>query len=213
MMLYELRTGGLESGEGAGALTFVPISIEAVLRAAGETRRVLTFPWLGQNTPATTDDLSGNDCGPAALAMWLNGLGETLTVDDVSRAAGKGQGYTSTAYWDLTKAARQYRVTLSRKASLTPALLRAEIDRGTPVIVLVHYGSLPQRATAFTGGHWVLVVGYDDRHLIYHDPLFVDSRGANISCTDADFARAMADCALDGNTPNQGLVRLLGGEL
>lgn len=210
MILYELRAGGLEGGD--GSLVFTPISIEAVLRAAGETRRVLNFPWLGQNTPAGTDDLSANDCGPAALAMWLNGLGQTLTVDDVSRATGLAANYGSTAYWDLTKAARQWNLVLSRKAGLTIDLLRSEIDRGTPLIVLVHYASLPKRATSFEKGHWVLVVGYDAGNLIYHDPLFVDSRGAYVACPNESFAKAMADCAIDKNTPNQGLVRLLTGK-
>ena len=174
-------------------------------------RHVLDFPWIGQNTPASTDDMSGNDCGPACVTMWLNGLGQALTVDEVSRATGLAAGYASTAYWHLTAAARKWNLILSRKAGLTLEAIRARIDGGTPLIVLVHYGSLPQRATAFEGGHWALVVGYDDEHVIYHDPLFVDSRGARVACPNALFLMAMADCGLDGNTPNQGLVQLMAG--
>jgi len=194
----------------ADAQTLI-VKIDAA-RATPPTKRILSFPWLGQNTPAPTDDFSGNDCGPAALAMWLNGLGQSLTVDDVSRATGLAANYASTAYWDLSKAARAWGITLSRKAGLTIDALKAEIDKGTPLIVLVHYGSLPQRATSFEKGHWILVVGYDADNIYYHDPLWVDSRGANIACPYAAFAKAMADCAIDKNTPNQGLVRPLSGK-
>ena len=50
----------------------------------------------------------------------------------------------------------------------TNALLKEQIDKGTPVPVgILHKGS----ASAPTGGgHWLVVIGYDEKGFICHDP-------------------------------------------
>lgn len=72
----------------------------------------------------------------------------------------------------------------------TLARLRQEIDAGRPVVVAVHSGRLPTRTYSYSGGHFVLVVGYDGANMITHD--VGTSRGAFKPYPNADFASAMA---------------------
>ncbi len=167
----------------------------------------LTVPWIGQNTTLTTDDYSNSDCGPACVAMWLNFVGRVVTVDQVSQATGLPRDYRFTLPATLIKAAGFYGLTLERVIGFTIDALKYEIDKRVPCIVLVHYGSLPKRSSqTFTGGHWLIIVGYDEQGFIYHDPYWPDSSGgAFLHATYAQLSKAMQDCIIDGNTPNQGL--------
>jgi len=50
----------------------------------------------------------------------------------------------------------------------TTALLKEQIDKGSPVPVgILHKGPA---AAPSGGGHWVIVIGYDDKGFICHDP-------------------------------------------
>jgi hypothetical protein len=166
----------------------------------------LDVPWIGQNTALTTDDWSNSDCGPAVIAMWLNFVGRVVTVDQVSAATGLARGYKYTLPAVLIKAAAAYGLNLERVINITPEAIKVEIDRRVPCIALVHYASLPLRNDPnFTAGHWLLIVGYDDQGVYYHDPYWPDSKGSFLQLTWAQLAKAMQDCTIDGNTPNQGL--------
>lgn len=172
-------------------------------------QRLLNFPWLGQNVPDRHDeDYSNNDCGPASLCMWLNGYGRSLSIDDVSKATGLQRGYLYTMPGDLIRAARAYGINLAHKfGTATVAGIKAEIDKGHPVIVLIHYGSMPTRFSSFQKGHYILITGYDNGQIVYNDPLAPDSRGGGIHVSESDLSKAMADCTIDGNTANQMLVQ------
>lgn len=164
---------------------------------------------MGQNLASRTDeDYSNNDCGPACIAMWLNSLGRSVTIDDVSKATGLLPGYKYTIYTHLVKAAANWQLGLMRKAPLDLAALHQQIDAGYPIIILVHYESMPRRfSMTFRAGHWILVVGYTDTEIVYHDPLAPDESGAYVTCGNAEFLNAMRDCTIDGNQPYQGIVR------
>jgi uncharacterized protein YvpB len=167
----------------------------------------LDVPWVGQNV-GSDDDWSNSDCGPACATMLLRYLGQNVTVNQASKAAGLAKGYKGTAYWDLCKILLAYKVAAGRKAGLSIDKLKAEIDAGKPCILLVHYGSLKTRSDlTFTGGHWILLTGYnvDKQTFLYHDPYFKDSRGRHVEISAIDLEKAMTDCKLDGNTPNQGV--------
>ena len=172
--------------------------------------KTLDYPWIGQNTPSNTDDMSNSDCGPACVAMLVNAKrkpADFITVDAVSRATGLSTGYTYTLPSQLITAGVKYNVPLERVFSVTAAKLRGYIDNGLAAIALVHYGSLVERFDkSFIRGHWVLVLGYTPDAIIYHDPYWPDMRGAGIRLADDKFNQAMADCSRDGNTPNQALV-------
>ena len=48
--------------------------------------------------------------------------------------------------------------------------LRDQLDKGLPTIVLITYGYIPGRQSSYTGGHFVVVVGYDDNYFYVNDP-------------------------------------------
>src|SRR5512136_647111 len=111
--------------------------LEAIINNAQAALNVLKadnmhripIAWMGQNTSATTDDYSNSDCGPACVAMWLNWLGHTVTVDDVSAATGLTRGYKYTLPTHLITAASHWSVVLARAITFTPSAIKAEIDR------------------------------------------------------------------------------------
>jgi ABC-type bacteriocin/lantibiotic exporter with double-glycine peptidase domain len=170
--------------------------------------RQLNVPWIGQNVPdVSTDDYSGSDCGPACVAMWLGFSGKQVTVDQVSEAAGLPAGYRYTLGAHLIVAAKVLGLRLARVTNITTNLIKGLIDAGTPLIVLVHYGSLPRRFDPkFTKGHWIIITGYTDQRVIYNDPYWPDEAGRAIDMSWTELEKALSDCALDGNTPRQGLA-------
>jgi hypothetical protein len=173
-----------------------------------KTSRLLAIPWIGQNTASTDDDYSNSDCGPACLAMWLtwHDQDHIITVDDVSAATGLPLGYKYTIPANLITAAAHWQLKLERVLNFSFDMIRGEINRGSPALVLVHYPDLVKRFDVkYKASHWILVIGYDETGLIYNDPYWPDNRGAAIHIEYAAFALAMRDVALDGNTANQGL--------
>lgn len=174
------------------------------------TSNLLKIPWIGQNTAAATDDYSNNDCGPACLSMWLNWSSteerKMITVDEVSAATGLPRGYTYTIPANLITAAAHWQLRLERVLNLSADGIKREIDHEYPVMVLVHYPSLPIRFDpAYKKSHWILVIGYDETGLIYNDPYWPDKRGEGIHLEYSAFAQAMRDVYLDSNTASQGL--------
>lgn len=176
--------------------------------AGAPGHKLLAVPWMSQLGPDAA--YSNSDCGPACVAMLLRSLGKSPTVDQVSASTGLPRGYKYTKPANLIAAAAAYGVNLERRLNMTIEALRESIERGKPVIVLVHYPSLPDKVRfdpKFNAGHWVLVVGVvDDGGVLYHDPYWPDTRGQAVRVSRADFERVMWDCSLDGNTPDQALV-------
>lgn len=166
----------------------------------------LPVPWASQLGKDAA--YSNSDCGPACVAMWLRWMNRFVSVDQVSQATGLPRGYRYTLPANLMLAANEFGLILERALNVSIEALFKSIDQGSPAIVLVHYASLPTRYDAkFSGGHWVLVVGYtDDGDVLYHDPYWPDTRGQMVRVTRAEFERAMRECNIDGNSPNQALM-------
>lgn len=140
---------------------------------------LLTVEYKSQLDPEAS--ASRNDCGPACLAMLLSALGAPATIDAVfQRTGAPPDGYISMA--QLVRVADSYGAPLEFRKDLQLGQLRAWLDLGRPLIALVHYGVFSQlqpgvsTQSAFTGPHFVLAVGYDDRHVIVHDPLWAGPR-------------------------------------
>jgi uncharacterized protein YvpB len=127
--------------------------------------------------------------------------GAPVTVDDVSKATGRPAGYTSASFQELINAAARFNVSLER-VSPTLENICADVDNGRPVIVIVNYKSLPlynRSDPAYNAGHYILIVGYEDDCVLYHDPYWKEAtRGAYRSLTRADFMRAYTSIA-EGN--------------
>jgi len=143
------------------------------------------------------------DCGPASVAMLVHFLtGYRPTVDQVADACGQpsaGIGSQYTGHKNLRDGAAHYGVTLETRSpytrrrgleALSVRLLRDQIDAGRPSIALIHYGVLKnslksfgaeivKNQDTFSGGHWLAVVGYDDKFILVNDPDFWKARAGD----------------------------------
>ena len=124
----------------------------------------LWTPYFQQN-----DNASGTgyrECFSSSCAMLAAYYGRVREDDEYNRIRSK--------YGDTTSHTAQLNAltSLSLKPAFattgSPADLRKEIDAGRPVAVgWLHKG--PYIAPS-GGGHWSVVIGYTDTHLILHDP-------------------------------------------
>jgi hypothetical protein len=166
---------------------------------------LLNIAYKSQYDPDAAE--SRNDCGPACLAMLLNGLGVAVTTDAVFQRTGAPvDGYISTA--QLMRVSESYNTPLEYHQGWGLGELRAMIDLARPVIALVHYATFSEldpgvsTQSEFKGPHYVLVVGYDESHLIVHDPLWTGDRreeGAYRAWSQAVFMQAWGRCHEDGD--------------
>lgn len=196
MSLYEMRT------QPDGSIVFTPTGVSNPVPTGPASRVRLKIPWVSQL--GTKASWSANDCGPACLTMWLRYIGRDVTVDEIGKAAGLPPGYGSMVPHQLIAIADVYGLHLERALNVTIADLRSEIDLEQPAIVLVHYPSLPTRYDArYKSGHFVLFCGYEGNTVFYHDPYWPDTNGQFVACDYTILIKAMQDCVLDQNTPNQ----------
>lgn len=157
-----------------------------------------------------------NDCGPACLAMVLNGFGKKATTNAVYRRTGaKANGFVSVA--QIIRAARTYGVPFTHHINWGISNLKSSLNAGKPVIPLVHYGAWskidPGKSTQsrFAGPHFVVVLGYDDKHIYVNDPLWSGSRrqeGEHKQWTYQQFMAAWESAHLDGNRDLQCIVTI-----
>lgn len=148
-----------------------------------------------------------SDCGPTCVQM----VGEFLTSEDHTTDEIMDwivDANRSTSSVELANAAREfYGVSLIRTPNSTWEALKAQIAKELPIIVLVHYGSFVMRLDrGYTGGHWMVVVGFDDLdRIILHDPDWwgvYRSQGEAIAVTKEHFNKMWTDCYIDGNPNN-----------
>lgn len=178
---------------------------------------LLTVPYKSQYDADAGQ--SRNDCGPACLAMLLNALGVAATTDAVfQRTGAAADGYVSMA--QLMRVGESYGAPLEFRKGYTLGELQARLDRARPVIALVHYAAFSEVApgvatqSLFTGPHFVLVVGYDEDHVVVHDPLWSGARrdeGAYKRWPNAVWAEAWSRCHEDCDpqgrcNPNQAVL-------
>jgi predicted double-glycine peptidase len=162
---------------------------------------------------------SRNDCGPACLAMLLNALGVAATTDAVfQRTGAASDGYVSMA--QLMRVGESYGAPLEFRHGWKLFDLRARLDLARPMIALVHYGAFSElepgvsTQSQFKGPHFVLVVGYDEAHVMVHDPLWTGARrdeGAfrrwPYAVWEAAWSRCHEDCDPQGRcNPDQAVL-------
>lgn len=68
--------------------------------------------------------------------------------------------------------------------------LKQKIDEGRPVIAAVTAGYLSNRGYNYAGGHFIVVIGYSDTHIICHDP--GTSSGAEKFYSNGEFSLAFS---------------------
>lgn len=136
----------------------------------------LAIPYRSQWDRPDADDHE-SDCGPTCVAMLLNGRGVAITPDETYQFIGPKGSRQFTSFTDLRNAALGGGLTLTFQqfSNRTAALdgLKATIDAGKSMIALVKYAEWRERTgNQFSGGHFVVVTGYDDSSIYIHDPLF-----------------------------------------
>jgi hypothetical protein len=164
---------------------------------------------------------AGADCGPACVRMLIgwNAVRQgqsnpNLTLDEVSKATGMGRRRFSFPS-QLVIVGENYGLKLAyRKDAKFPAVL-AELDAGRPVISLIRYANLTGRQNQrFRGGHFVVVVGYNDSEIVLNDPDWWGSRrseGAGFRVPRDEFEDAIGPASLRaGNNPYQAIFVLPG---
>ena len=121
------------------------------------------------------------DCGVTCIEMLIRTRGTDMSTDDLyarylpDKPAGK-----YTLGWELMHVLRAQGFSNEDRSYNTNPLpeLREAIDQDKVVIALVNYRYINQYIQTlgydnnFTGAHWFLVVGYDDDHMLVHDPNF-----------------------------------------
>ncbi len=100
-------------------------------------------------------------CGPSSLAMMLRFLGKEADTAEIVRGT-RTAGLRGTLITDLAAAARRRGVE-AEVVGLDAAGLRAQIDAGRPVIVLVDLGFW-----VWSRPHYMLVYGYGPRGYVAH---------------------------------------------
>ncbi len=118
------------------------------------------------------------DCGPTCAAMILNAYGVAITPDafySLIDTPKKPRDFTT--FNELMTATKKKGITMEWKSYVGQGeaweKLKANINAGKPMIALVKYQ--PWRTLTgnqFSGGHFVVVVGYDEQNVYMNDPLF-----------------------------------------
>lgn len=171
--------------------------IAAQLDALDDVQPVMVkVPYRSQHD----DDakISRADCGPACVAMLLEWRGLTITTDDLSRMTSIGP----TNAGQLIAAAAQHGLRLIRRSPMSIADVENQIRLGKPLIALIRYqdfGSIRQDL-AYTGLHWVVVIGFDADSIYVNDPDYWGARrleGQGKSIPRALFNHAWGDTMPD----------------
>lgn len=151
-----------------------------------------------------------NDCGPACVAMVLNGLDKNVSTNAVyHRTGAAANGYVSVS--QMIRAAYTYKVDFDYFYPWDLNDLKLAVKAGTAPITLIHYGAwsrLGKTQNRFTGPHFVVVVGYDEKHIYVNDPLWKGERrheGEHTRWTNEEFISAWSTASKDGNRNYSGI--------
>ncbi len=141
------------------------VAEEAKTGAAGGSKtNPLNVPWFDQL--AMDDGQGWRDCFSASSAMLAAYWGKEPNEDDYN-ALREHYGDSTSAEAQLA-ALRHLGLKAEFRTDGTLQTLKNEIDAGRPVAVgWLHHG--PPSAPS-GGGHWTVVIGYDDTGVIMNDP-------------------------------------------
>src|SRR5690606_701580 len=114
--------------------------------------------------------LSTGDCGIVSVAMICNWKGISITPDQLIHKAGLATGRSLYSFAELMLAGKAVGLNFRYVRPARWDDIRAELDAGRPVIPLLRYGELiGNQDVTFTGGHFLVVVGYDTNGVYVND--------------------------------------------
>jgi len=171
-------------------------------------RMIPGIPYKSQSDSDASD--FRNDCGPACVAMILNGLEVNVSTNTVYRKTGaRANEYVSVS--QMMNAAASYGIDFNYFYPWNLDDLKRSIMGGRAFIPLVHYGEwskLGLTQSTFTGPHFVVVVGFDEHYIYVNDPLWKDARrseGEHKRWTYEQFTKAWGNAHKDGNRDFSGI--------
>jgi len=142
----------------------------------GGTSILLDVPYRSQES----QDASRyrNDCGPACVGMLLDWVKQVkglstpyVSTDTLSSKTALVSSAPGLTPEQLVTLAAAYNLNLQRSDQLTLGKITSELLAGRPVLMLIAYGPLTGRENqADTGGHFVIVVGFDANNVYLNDP-------------------------------------------
>lgn len=170
---------------------------------------LLPVPWVSQNSP--TARRSPGDCGPACLTMIVWYLTDKLpTVDEVAIACDQPAGSDWSNFGQLARGARAFGLAPTYVNPLTRNQICTELDIGRPVLALINYGQIPDNQDNYKDAHFIVIAGYNDKRVVFHDPnrLWGDDFGVYRTAPWDLFLKALGTThELKSNTQsNQGMV-------
>lgn len=137
---------------------------------------MLEVPYVSQW--GGTANLFIRDCGVACVKMVGAYYGKMLdkTIDQLSRQTPLTGGDAGLVPAALVVLASKYELPL-KVINLDEDGIRAQINKGQPVIVLIAYRFITERMDQAdnkpgSDGHFFVIVGYDDTHFVCNDPDF-----------------------------------------
>lgn len=161
---------------------------------------------------------NNSDCGPTCTAMLLNFFGKNATPDGIYDFLPPKGPNDFTFVWELINVFKAHQVTATNFQYDTKATafyhLRASIDAGKPLIALVKYQPwISATGNSYKWGHFVVISGYTDTHVLMHDPLFgmwaSRSKGAFFTLPNDLFAAGWGGFA---NNENPNWVCIIAGD-
>jgi len=105
-------------------------------------------------------------CGPACLRMVLSFFGIARTEAEVMKECDTTELGTTTV--KISTAAYKFGLKSSSLKNANIDDLKNELRKGRPVIVLIDPSYLYGGVSGF--GHFIVIVGFSDEEIIYHDP-------------------------------------------
>lgn len=137
-------------------------------------------------------------CGPASLSMCCcYVLGRTPVPQDIINVwayLGRdtcGNDSSGTSFSELVSAGKSvFGLSKISTGTFTLQQLKNEIAAGRPVLVHVQAGYLSNRGYSYTGGHYIVAIGYDANNIICNDP--GTYAGAQKYYSNSDMTSAMA---------------------
>jgi hypothetical protein len=206
------RVAGFDPGPlsvPATAPAVKPDSALASSRSSAHIPGTLAVPYRTQFDGSAWAD--GN-CGPASLGMVLEFFGQSISTHALRESINGMTGDWSLASgldWPAMQAAVQQRGLVAiglvdAAGALRPWTfdeLLAQTDAGHPVVLLVHYRSMPGHgAEEWYGDHYVVVVGRTpDGRIAYHDSGFDGRAGAYRTTDPATLEHAWANTWIGQN--------------
>lgn len=163
---------------------------------------LLDVPYRSQEAPDAKKFV--NDCEYAALAMMMESVGVSRTVDEIAVKGGMTADVPQPFTAGIT-AAKAYGFDAKAQQGMYLSDVLQSLNNGRPVACLVNYEHL-RNSSAYRYGHFVVPIGYTQvgqaLSIILHDPY----NKASMAFPAAQFAKAIGEMTGTGNSAWQSLV-------